>query len=441
MRRKIMKKSVTTIAVLGLFGLVIVGCTEMFEPVSSKVVTVDDEIAALEAASKNAIHYCPPPSPLVNVSAGEDELTFWPYVGNNFSGEAHDPINLIFIGEADPRDIRAALLALDGDRTAFGYDPIPPFNLTWDDAIGFMMTTYGEPEGWTAGCIQLCCGDYQEPRFHIRLFKVGPYTMANVHFEVLIPGTADHQVLSWEVAEEFVMVDFIRSGLLDPDVPMIPTQQINDSPFRTIPDYIYNELPVEVRAYIGGPLEDIVGETGIGTDGHAMILNLAGTAGRVAEVRVKDFILNYGQMVPKPFCSSGPMDFLYVQGPVQMTMTTTLSSTGQYDMIFQAMGELTATPFDPVNKVPIGEPIPTLVKERYVSVFGDDHWSGTSMQYQKLIPPSSEGGGRLFTWLHIKSSGGNGYRAEVWCGPEGPAFEATPKEAAGLLVPWQQVER
>ena len=34
------------------------------------------------------------------------------------------------------------------------------------------------------------------------------------HFEVLIPGTTDHQVLSWIVARDLVVGDLMRSGLL-----------------------------------------------------------------------------------------------------------------------------------------------------------------------------------------------------------------------------------
>ncbi len=66
----------------------------------------------------------------MTVDIGIDALEFWPYTTDIFPATPKDPINLIFFGEADPRDIRAALLSLDGDRTAYGMDPIPPFNST-----------------------------------------------------------------------------------------------------------------------------------------------------------------------------------------------------------------------------------------------------------------------------------------------------------------------
>lgn len=418
-----MKKLLLLTVFAVLIGFLAFGCGNSIEPTRSNDNNIDADIAALMAA-KGYDAYSPPPSPLVSVNFLGEELSFWPYNGTSFSGTPQDPVNLIFFGETDPRDIRAALLSLDGDRTddspGWAYPPIPPFNLTWDITVGDVHTGYGEPDGWTGGCIQLACGDYSAPRFHIRLFKIGQWTVANVHFEVLIPGTTDHQVLSWEAAERFVLYDFLRSGLLDQGLPVGSSEQINSSPFGEIPWYIYNELPAEVRLFIEGPIEDIpeYSYTPIGTDGYAVILNLAGTVPRQPEVRTLDFVINYDQVVPKPFCSSGPDDFIYVQGPVLMTQTVELGTTGDYEMNFQARGTLTVTPFDPINKVPIGEPITALVRERHASIFTDDHFSASSMQYQKLLPPSSEEGGKLFTRLHVKSNGRNGYNQSVWCGPD-----------------------
>jgi len=66
-------------------------------------------------------HVPVPPAGLVTVPFGGDELTWWPYTVMDFSGDPVDPGNLIFAGQADPLRIRAALLALNGDRTAFGF--------------------------------------------------------------------------------------------------------------------------------------------------------------------------------------------------------------------------------------------------------------------------------------------------------------------------------
>ena len=60
------------------------------------------------------------------------------------------------------------------------------------------------------------CGTYGPIRFHLRLVKLGALTIGNAHFEVLIPGTTDHQVLSWELAEQLVTYDLARTGLSAP---------------------------------------------------------------------------------------------------------------------------------------------------------------------------------------------------------------------------------
>jgi len=427
--------------VLALLGLLVAGCEKSVDPgTKTTVETPDDEMANLLAAPlPDARGFVP--SPLVIAQVGRDAVQFWPYTGTNFTGEPQDPINLIFFGQADPRDIRAALLSLSGDRTALGMPAEAPFNSTWDDAIGDMQTAYGATigvsasltgsptgenvpdrfcvsRGWSGSAIQLACGPYEGMRFHLRLFKVGNWTLGNAHLDVLIPGTTDHQVVSWEVAEQFVIADFMRSGLLDPTAPMIPTDQINDSPFRTIPAIIYNGMPVELRALIGGPLGNVTEDVPIGTDGHAMILNLANKVPRVAEVRTQDFVINFNQAIPKPFCSSGPADYLYVTGPVHLVQTARLSRSGNYEVSFSASGELSATPIDPTTGQPIGEVLKASVRERHDGMLANHSFSVSSSKYQRLGKPRQAGGGRNFTCLMVNSSGVNGYINSVWCNSE-----------------------
>jgi len=421
-----MRKTGFVVFMLAFFILLCGGCEKAIEPMEGASNSFNDELKVLEQCAWPACSQ-PAPSPLVTVNSGDNSLTFWPFTGTSFSGEGQDPINLVFFGKVDPRDIRAALFSLDGDRSAFGFPPVAPFNATWGDAIGDVQAGYGEPDGWTGSCVQLSCGEYEEPRFHMRLFRIGAWTVANVHFEVLIPGTADHQVLSWERAEEFVVADFIRSGLLDPDVPMIPTEQINPSPFRTIPAVIYNGLPVEIRQYIEGPLDDVGEDVPINTDGHAMILNLVSKVNRQPGIRQKDFVLYYGQVIPKPFCSSGPDDYVYVQGPVHLSQTVHLTRRGVFTMNFHAQGELTVTPVNPLTGEPIGETLTARVLQRHASTMTDRTSSAASMVFQKLKPSEAPGAGWLFVRLRVNTPGRDGYQAIVRCTPG-------PKEDEGIIA-------
>src|SRR5262249_56992811 len=129
------------------------------------------------------------------------------------------------------------------------------------------------------------------------------------YFEVLIAVTADDQVLSWELAQQLVVVDMIRSGLLDPTTPYILSDAINEAPsFRTIPEAIYNGLPAELKALTGGPAGDASSPVPIGNDGRAAILNVTGEAPLQPAAFAQSFTLTYDQVIPKPLCSEGPLD-------------------------------------------------------------------------------------------------------------------------------------
>ena len=152
------------------------------------------------------------PGGLTTVALGSGDLVFWPYTSAAINGPESDPINLIFPSR-DPREVRASLLFLNGDRTAFGLPNAPPFNCVWKEAVGGAQVSYTQASGWTGSAIQLECGDYSM-RFHLRLFPAGTATIANVHFEIVVPGTNAHEVLSWDRDELLSRVDFMRSGLL-----------------------------------------------------------------------------------------------------------------------------------------------------------------------------------------------------------------------------------
>jgi hypothetical protein len=218
----------------------------------------------------------------------------------------------------------------------------------------------------------------------------------------LIPGTTDHQVLSWELAEQMVIVDFMRSQLLDPDVPMVPTDQINDAPFRTIPAIIYNQIPEELKVAIGGPSGEVDYDVPIGTDGHAMILNLAGSVPWVSEIRHQQLVIDYDIIAPKPFCNPSQTDLVEILGPVYMDQTVELDEAGVYKMSFYASGELNVTPV-----YPSGETLQGKVREKHAAIFSDKLAINSSTAFQKLLPASADDGAQLFKMLKVSSNGGS----------------------------------
>ncbi len=377
-----------------------------------------DEAAAPEDSAAPALGKhdggLPAPSPIVT-AAGVD---FWPFTGVDFTGNPQDPISLIFTGQSDPRALRAALLFLDGDRTGFGMPDVFPFNCTWKDAIGGVQTGYGEPAGWVGSAIQLECGEDDPVRFHVRFFDLGDGTLGGAHFELLIPGTTDHQVISWELAEQLATVDFIRSGLLG----AAPGQSgpINPAPsFREIPAVIYNGIPVELRAAIGGPLGDVTEPVPIGTDGSATILHLAGSRKGKADIARQELEIEFNQVIPKPFCESGPFDFLHVFGPVRLRQQVVFTPSGNFVSQFHANGHLELTPVNPLTEppTPIGTTYRANVNEHHKGIVTDNVSLASQFQLQIEIPPRGPFRGALIAHLNVGPGGSSHHSLEIRCEP------------------------
>jgi len=328
-----------------------------------------------------AWHEPPPPTDLVSVpEAG----VFWPYTGRDYSGSPTDPINLVFLGDADPRLIRQALLALDGDRTAFGFPDAFPFNCTWSDAIGRPQTGYSDEAGWQGSALQLECGDYATLRTHLRLFRQGPYTLGGAHFEAQIPGTSEHEVLSWEVPQALVTADLARSGLLA--APLGQTDVITATPsHRAIRHQVYNSLPLELRVGLGLPPDDQSSDVPIPNDGVATILTLAGDFEAVESDVVVEFDHPFGQAIPKPFCSTGPADWLYVSGELHMVHRVRTDEYGRYVSGFLAAGTLQVVPINPLTGEAVGEPYLASVSEAYRSRLTDHGQAAAMVAVQALL--------------------------------------------------------
>jgi hypothetical protein len=298
-----------------------------------------------------------PAAPAGLVTVGTS--TFWPYTGEDFTGAGKDPINAIFTGYADPLRIRAALRRLDGNRTAFGLPNVPPFNCTWKDAIGDEQTGYGEAEGWTGSAVQLACGDWSL-RFHVRLFAEGAVTLAGTHMDLNIPGTYEHEVISWELPEQLLTIDMIRSGLLA-GAPQL-TGQINAAPtFREIRAPVYAGIPPQLKAIAG-----ITAGPQIPTNGRATLFNVGTAEPIVPDVVEQQFTIQFNQFIPKPFCG-GPADFLFVQGPIVYTGVARVTSGGMYHRESTATADLTAVPVNPLTGQPIGAPLHALATDEHLA--------------------------------------------------------------------------
>jgi hypothetical protein len=361
------------------------------------------------------------PSGLTAVSFGTSSLTLWPYSGESLDGTPADPVNLIFVGNVDPVKIRAALLSLNANRPPF--PPVYPFNATWSDAIGNVQTNYSRGEGWQGSVIQLQLGTYGPVRIHLRLWRTGApfgsagtWTVGAVHFDLQIPGTADHEAIAWDLPQQVVLVDMIRSGLLDATTPFATSGVINQTPtYRTIPPPIYNGIPDALKGLLGLPPGPSAVPVGIPNDGRATILHLTGVAAPQVGHFSDAFSISYNQIIPKPFCSDGPLDFVRVSGPVTLSRMTYVDGTGRYQYHSRIEGRITVTPID-VTQNP---PVPSGASfEADVS----DFQQGATDPRRSLVMAESrrilhqDGGTELFvSRLRVGSNGQQSYRAWSHC--------------------------
>jgi len=364
-----------------------------------------DEAVEVQAARAAASA----PAPLVTVAGPASSVEMWPYTASLIGAPPSDPMNVVF-PDIDPRSLRAALMMLDGDRTAFGFPDAAPFNCTWKEAMGSNQVGYASPVDWTASAIQLECGDYEPLRFHIRMFPSGDWTIANAHFEVIVPGTNEHEVLAWELAEQLVTVDFVRSGLLV--APPSGTQVITPEPtFRAINPLIYSGLPPALQGLTGGPIGPVTDPVPMANDGRATVLALGGPIGNERVVSKREFVLDFDQTIPKPFCSSGPLDYLSVTGPIRFTQQVVVSRSGNYITRFHALGQLELTPINPLTG-DMGEPLRAQVSERDRSVVTDQVTMVSTFRTQLLLPKNRDESGSIFLSLRVGpgTSDGSGLR-------------------------------
>ena len=387
------------------------------------------QLCGCDSESPTRVHQTPvvppPPEPLVQADFSGSNLTFWPYVGTTLDCQCSDPVNLIFVGRASPAEVRAALMALDGNRSSMGLPPVEPFTSTWSDANGDVQATYAKDGGWVGSVIQLQLGAYGPMRVHLRLFGTtagyggeGTWTLGSAHFELLIPGTADHQVLSWELAERLVAGDLARSGLLDSATPSGTVPGINAAAgYREIPDVIYNGLPVDLRLLIECPVADVTEPVPIPTDGSATLLHLTGVAAITAGTFTERFTMTYDMVMPKPFCGSEGGAWVHVSGPVEFHKTVDVTADGGYSFAAGYRGELTVTPLDMATNppAPAGCSYTAVVSDEQVGWITSERWEVSSAVERAAT--QTAGQEHLRVELRLESDGEREALAEASCLP------------------------
>jgi hypothetical protein len=174
------------------------------------------------------------------------------------------------------------------------------------------------------------------------------------------------------------------------------------------------------------PLWPILGTSGpvsapvpIPNDGRATILNVpGGPAASPMHVR-RDYVVNFDQVIPKPFCTAGaPSGFLYVNGPVRFEQQLRLTPSGNFISQFHATGRLELLPVTVSPTIaPAGEPYEALVHERYKVVLTDHVTLVSLFQLQIELPPRGAGRGRLVVTLKLGPGASDVAAMDVRCTP------------------------
>ena len=342
----------------------------------------------------------------------------WPFTGSDFSGDKYDPVNLLF-PDLDPREIRQALLGLEGERGWL--NGLPFAGCSWADAMGSEQVAWAETDGWVGGEVQLVCIDPAAPlgdpfRTHLRLYREADVTLGAAHFEFLIPNTAQHEVLSWDFAQLFVVNDMVRAGLTPTGAALLQTEP--DQEFRAVRRAIYDPLLAYLEsigaegllAGLGLYPPPASGDVPIPLLGVATILS-GDLPFDPAQERIRTRVdVPYDIVVPRPFCADGPLDYVHLAGTLRLTLDVHTNRSGKYERRHRISGTLYVTPIGSTGLS--GPTAPAIIREEHHALLTDQYGQLTEMGLQALLGDTPES-----LWWRLDGGHRDRYRVRESCSP------------------------
>jgi hypothetical protein len=169
-----------------------------------------------------------------------------------------------------------------------------------------------------------------------------------------------HEVLSWELAQGLVTADIARSGRLGA-APSL-TNQINAAPyFRAVQAPVAATLSAQQIAGLGLFVNGD-GTASIPNDGRASVLTLVSAPALTEGLVESNFTIQFGQVIPKPFCAAGTTGYLFATGPITVHMRSGIVD-GNFESTTTSEGTLTLMEFNPITRQPVSAPYQGVVSE------------------------------------------------------------------------------
>jgi hypothetical protein len=194
------------------------------------------------------------------------------------------------------------------------------------------------------------------------------------------------------------------------------TAVINDAPsYHEIPEHIYNGVPDAIKIFCDLPPGPTSTPVAIPTDGKATIVFVTESVPIESGSKTETVTMSYDQMVPKPLCSTGPLDLIYLQGTVDIQKTVCVDPDGRYQYASTISGKLNAVPMDVTQSppVPCGDPFFAIVSDEQRGILDGDFARVTFDS--KRIAPGNRGTEKLITKLHMSSTGRNLFQTRMQC--------------------------
>jgi len=99
--------------------------------------------------------------------------------------------------------------------------------------------------------------------------------------------------------------------------------------------------------------------------------------------------LPFGQVIPRPFCSQGPADFVFVQGPVDISVSTRVNGRGVLQSHNVLRGDLDVTPMDISRGLPSGPTFRAQISQTDNTGVGPSGTHVDAVQQRKAVPSTT----------------------------------------------------